>query len=719
MQFTNNTSDVKRSSILNLSKNTNQLQSPTIDYKKVEPLIQFTKKDRKGHFQMNVAKREIKEVPIKLAVRPAVLPGVLPGVRYPPSYSYPYSSPLPPPSPSPSILFAPIITETTDVQEPSNLNNNFLLLPLPLPLPLPRLAPLPPSKKMVLPFAPIITETTQVIIDSEPNSPKTYEYDLFDEKKIQPIVEKCLLQMIHEESHALLENEADDDDDLGEGPKTKFEEMIEPAVARIVQRIIKYDYAHEKHIFPGGETSSLNLDINYDEVYDYEMQEKGHFEAPPIEIKASLQPGMFNPMYNTPIENIPLREDAKILDIGSIYKMTTEDNKKFYDNELRSAAKSKWLRFGNGIETGSVIDMVLDKLHKKIYLVGHFKHVNRIPIQNVAVYDMRDKSWNPVGNGVPSVATCVAVYEEAQIVFVGGVFTKVGKGANQAFAHNIAAYYTLENKWIPLGEGLNRDCNTLVFDNKQEKLYAGGTFTCSGIQPMHYVGIYDLKTKTWTGLYGGETNGPCRTLMKTNNTDLYIGGLFTHAGNTDIHASYVVKYNLETQQWSDLAGGLQGYCNALAYDVSENVVYVGGTFNSVGNIESAKDAHHIAKYNIDEQTWDVLHGGVNNVVNSLNFDDVDQCLYVGGIFTHTYEDNILLNRIGKYTPLTNEWSSLSNHFENCMKTRDDDDGHDNVGLNGVCRVMNMDDKSLFIAGSFQIAGSITANSIVRYVVNRG
>ena len=343
--------------------------------------------------------------------------------------------------------------------------------------------------------------------------------------------------------------------------------------------------------------------------------------------------------------------------------------------------------------------------------------MNRIPIENVACYDMNAKTWSHVGNGIPSVATCVAVYEESQIVFVGGVFTKVGKGDSQTQAQNIAAYNVLENKWVPLGGGLNRDCNTLVFDKTNRKLYAGGTFNKTGAFPLYYVGIYDLDSDTWSGLFGGEINGPCRTLLKSNDTDLYIGGIFTHAGDTDIHASYVVKYNLETQVWSDLSGGLQGYCNALAYDASANMVYVGGTFNSVGYKESSLDAHHIAKYDVSNQTWDVLNGGVNGVVNSLCYDDFDQCLYVGGTFTHSSEENILMNRVGKFNPETNKWCSLANHFPN-SKIPTDDEGNDNVGLNGICRVMNMDDKSLFVAGSFQIAGSITANSIVRYVVNR-
>lgn len=537
--------------------------------------------------------------------------------------------------------------------------------------------------------------------------------DSLNYDRIAPIVEKYFAHMIEEDSRVVVE----DDADLSEGARSKLEEMLEPAVGRIVQRIIKYDYEQDKINFPLADSAAMNLDINYDEVYDYDQQEKSHFEAP---LLVPQPPGMYNPMYETAAElTIPPDNDQHTgLDVESVYK-GRDDSKVFYVNELRTEYKSrKWIRFGNGIETGNVLDMVLDKTNKKIYIVGHFKHVNRIPIDNVAVYNVTDNVWSHVGNGISSVATCVAIYEESQILFVGGVFTKVGKGENQTPANNIAAYYVLENRWISLGDGLNRDCTALVFDTKTEKLYAGGTFTHTGSSAMHYVGIYDLKTNVWTGLVGGEINGPCRCLMLANENDLYIGGLFTHAGDSDIHASYVAKYNLNEYTWNDLAGGLQGYCNTLAYDATENVVYVGGTFNSVGNKESYKDAHHIAKFRIATQTWETMNGGVNNVVNSLSFDEKDKCLYIGGAFTHTFEDNILLNHIGKFVPESDLWTPLANHFKNC-KIPTDDKGNDNVGLNGVCRVMNLDDTSLFVAGSFQIAGSITANSIVRYVVKRG
>lgn len=586
------------------------------------------------------------------------------------------------------------------------------------------------KKTMLLPFSPLKTKDTDVFIDSEPNSPKTYKYDLkpliektirtlefktedntktetpggvVSEEQIKPLVEKYLRQFIEEEdpSHHL------DYDDIPDCATTKFEELIEPAVARIVQRIIKYDYSHEKMSFINGDNVSLNLNVDYDEVYDYEYQEKGQFEK-----KIPLEPpGMYNPMYDTTNSVIPNSSNS-VTNMDDIYRDHAMNADHSLKNYMRFKPQSKlWIPFGNGIDKGNITDIAIDRIHEKMYIVGHFKHVNRAPIENVAVYDKKQRTWGNVGNGVPNIATCVAVHEKLQILFVGGLYTKVGKGSGQISAQNIAAYYILENKWVQLGEGLNRECNTIILDENNGKLYAGGTFTKSGDQTLNYVGVYDLNTGSWSSLPGGEINGPCRTLLKIKD-QLYVGGIFTHVGHEDdIHASYVAKYDLEQNTWSDLCGGLQGYCNALAYDPTENVIYVGGTFISVGYRENSQEAHHVAKYNIESQSWGIMCGGLNNVVNDLTYDPDEQCLYVGGKFTHTFDDNMLVNRICKFDKKQQKWLSLTNSIQK----HSNDEENDNVGFNGPCNIIKKDSNSVVIAGSFQIAGSITANSIVRYL----
>ena len=562
--------------------------------------------------------------------------------------------------------------------------------------------------------------------------------DIPTQKTIEELVEKYLETILRDTSSTV----EPDNSTIIETAKSRFEELIEPAVGRIVQRIIQYEYQGKEFLQPYGHDStvedygnvdednddahSINLDIQYGEVYDNPTE--GQFNAPIIETPDTMaieNPLMDRKKRKSIIEAITnpspyvRSEDTPNFDMGAVYQ---KEDKVMYENELRSEFRSsrKWVRLGNGIEKGSVLDVAMDRNNRRVYIVGHFKHVNRVAMENIAVYDITIRGWSQVGGGISGLVTCIAIYEKSQIIFVGGLFSKVGKGDEQVQAINIAAYYVKQKRWATLGGGLNRECSTLYFDESTETLYAGGSFTQSGTAPIHYVGLYDLASDTWTGLKNGELNGPCRTLCKVDK-DLYIGGLFTHAGmgHSDIHVSYVAKYSMETNTWSSLSGGLQGYCNALAYDAEENAIYVGGTFTSVGDREHAQNAHHIAKYYVEHQKWDVMGGGVNNVVNSLCFDSTHNSLYVGGTFTALHEDagTTVVNRIANYIPYTQKWQALPNHFPRC-KISQEDEGNDNVGLNGVCKVLSMDRKSLFIAGSFQIAGNITANSIVRYVIDR-
>ena len=555
--------------------------------------------------------------------------------------------------------------------------------------------------------------------------------ELPTQETIGKIVENYLESKIREKEDILeakkKENPDEDDEDEDEDEeKTYFEELIEPAVARIVQRILKYDYSGKEYLNTDHpheqDEKPFNIDIKYDEVYDYKQQERGQFEAPVVEYKMEKLPTMKNPLHQRRVSELGMEqykqptEDVSV-DLSTVYQ---KEEVVQYENELRSEFRSsrKWVRLGNGIDKGSVLDLTMDKTRRKVYIVGSFKHVNKVAMENIAVYDINIRGWHHVGNGVSGLVTSITLYEKSQILFIGGLFSKVGKGENQVQAQNIAAYYIQQNRWVNLGEGLNRECTTLYFDEAEEKLYAGGSFTQSGSEPLHYVGIYDLATNTWKPLNNGELNGSCRSLLKVDN-GLYLGGLFTHAGmgHSEIYVSYLAHYNLETSSWSSLSGGLQGYCNTLAYDPTEKALYVGGTFTSVGEREKAEDAHHVAKYYLEHQRWDTMVQGVNNVVHSLCFDTTNNCLYVGGNFTATHDGNIVVNRIVRYDPYNQKWIPLENHFPRC-KVSIEDEGNNNVGLNGVCKVLNIDKKSLFIAGSFQIAGNITANSIVRYVLQR-
>ena len=77
---------------------------------------------------------------------------------------------------------------------------------------------------------------------------------------IEELVENFWEKKFSEEV-AVNENLKQEDNDA---PKTRFEEWIEPAVARIVMRLTDYDYAGGKEYFSMDDSKSVNLDIQYD-----------------------------------------------------------------------------------------------------------------------------------------------------------------------------------------------------------------------------------------------------------------------------------------------------------------------------------------------------------------------------------------------------------------------------------------------------------------------
>ena len=86
--------------------------------------------------------------------------------------------------------------------------------------------------------------------------------------------------------------------------------------------------------------------------------------------------------------------------------------------------------------------------------------------------------------------------------------------------------------------------------------------------------------------------------------------------------------------------GLSFDVNAVA--VSGNSVYVGGGFVAAGNVE----AHYIARYDLNTQTWSPLGSGTPDAVTAILIDGND--IYVGGE-----------GFLSRWNTISNTWTSLS------------------------------------------------------------
>lgn len=520
-----------------------------------------------------------------------------------------------------------------------------------------------PPSVLQLPIPPYMTSSSEIIIDSQPPSPgrSCYLYTPNDvwtapaerlpititEEIIVPIVEKCLSQIFQDQLMKLSEPLSESSD--MEIPNSVLEELLQPTVARIVQRVIKYDcYYQEKLTFIPEQTevSLDNIDhVDYDDVYL------------PIVNNPIIISRKDNPIFEVDDATIP--SSPVHVDMGEIYNDGT-DIMLYYDNELRLPL------FGQG----SIMDMYIDQT-RIVYVTGGFK-------DNITSLDLANHKWKQIGDGLSHLGTSITG-DGKDTLFIGGIFSSVGKGESFCEVNNLVSYQLSTKKWRPLGKGPNSECSCLAYDIPNHKLYIGGSFTQIGNQEIHYIGVYDSLTESWSSLEGGNLNGPCRALcLDSVNQLLYVGGLFTKV-DEKMSLSYVGVYDLTNRCWGELAGGVQGHCNTLC--ICLNNLYVGGRFTNVGY--EMMEVHNIARYDISQKTWHNMSQGVNNVVNCIVEDLARNALYVGGSFYSSIETKETLISVGKYHIDSEKWEPLR------------------VELEGSCKTLKMDpnNTSLFIGKS--------------------
>jgi len=495
------------------------------------------------------------------------------------------------------------------------------------------------------------------------------------ENDLEPALERFITQVIS----CTVDNES---------PETKFEQMIGPTIEKLVRKILDAD--NEEKVDSDENTQDDERSVHYDDIYDFEIDDNSIQNIR----NALIRNNVVNPLFNKKEREHKALErntqDLPSLEMNNIYNNETEQ---YFDNELRSNVNThkRWFTYGSGVQKDVITSIFVDTKTKNLIICGLFRTVNMCQVRNIAMFNYERKEWNSIGGGLDNMATCITKHKD--YLFVGGVFSTVG---NDIPAKHIAKYHFPTKKWSSLGEGLNSECCALCYDEKTDKLYAGGTFTYSGKDSLQYIGIYDIQSDTWQKLVGGELNAPCRTLFLDGNMrQLYAGGLFTSAGVEN--TSYIAQYDMENEVWKSLSQGLQGYCNSIY--VHKHLLYAGGTFHCVGN--------NIAQYDIKTNTWKGLQEGLNGICNAVCVNNRGQ-IFVGGSFTNDNENDTVLNRVAMFDINENKWYPLEN-FYNTKNTEDYE-----TGLDSICKSMFITDENLFVVGSFQKAGNIDAGCIAKY-----
>ena len=168
--------------------------------------------------------------------------------------------------------------------------------------------------------------------------------------------------------------------------------------------------------------------------------------------------------------------------------------------------------------------MCLHLYQNRLVAGGFFSAIDGSPYgtySGIAAYN--DTIWNTLGNGFNNAVYALTVYNDT--LYAGGIFTTSRDGTTPL---NHIAKWT-GTTWQQVGEGLNDTVYTLTVDSVNNKLYAGGGFTQTGL------GVTAKHLAEWTGTnwqeVGGGTNRAVRALFAKDG-NLYVGGTFTKVGGT-------------------------------------------------------------------------------------------------------------------------------------------------------------------------------------------
>ena len=433
---------------------------------------------------------------------------------------------------------------------------------------------------------------------------------------------------------------------------------------------------------------------------------------------------------------------------GNFTKVYDTSNVEVYANYIAiwNVSGQYWSPLGtitsNGT-SGAIKSLDLDSSNQSLYVGGTFNIVRDsrlidLSMNNVAKWNIATQQWSPFGistsNGVNAGVYSFYRVVSSQILYVGGNFTTARDSSNVNISTKYIASWDIASQiWSPLGlnanNGTNSYVNAIIYNSVNSNLYVGGNFTTTSdsvntSQTANRVASWNTNTKTWSLLGTSASNGTSGIVnslhIDMSNQEIFIGGTFNVVRDSrlvDILINNVTKWNISRNQWVGIGGysystGSNNIINSYVYDNSKNIIYCGGNFTQVYDTSNIRlNANYIAIWNVTGQYWSPLgtitSNGTSGEIKSLELDSSNQVLYVGGTFNtgrDSRQVDITINNVAKWNIATQQWSSFGTTISNGV----------NSGVYAIDR--DISNQILYVGGNFTTASdAINANISTNYI----
>jgi hypothetical protein len=279
-------------------------------------------------------------------------------------------------------------------------------------------------------------------------------------------------------------------------------------------------------------------------------------------------------------------------------------------------------------------------------------------------------------------------------LYVGGLFSHAGG----VFTPRIARWNGVA--WWPMGSGMNQTVWGLYpfDDGTGENMYLAGNFTQAG-------GVSANKLARWNGISfsamgaGVQDDGAAITFYGFDEGDgetLFVAGNFVEAGDTQVN--YIARWHPDTETYSSVGGGTNSQINTLVAfdDGNGEQLYAGGWFTQAGGAS----ANRIARWNPTTQQWSTLGDGFEGPVLAMAvYDDGNgPALYVGGAFTNA--GGAEFDYVARWDTDQEAWSIVGGEMDG--------------GINDMIVYDDGTGAALYATGWFQNIGGQPINRIARW-----
>ncbi len=279
------------------------------------------------------------------------------------------------------------------------------------------------------------------------------------------------------------------------------------------------------------------------------------------------------------------------------------------------------------IVPAAITSMAITPDNTTLYIGGYFTSVDGVTRNHLAAINLETSELTGFNPNLNSHPVDLLVSPDGSTLFAAGFFGTVNGSSRNYFASFNIADGTLNS----LNPGTVAPILALAISPDGSTLYVGGYFPFWSPEPRSYLAAINPVTGDLTS-FDPQLNSPVNTLvLSPDGSTLYAGGGFTTVNNGAVSRNRVAAFNTATGLVTDLDPDVgDGQVNALAVSTDGAELYVGGTFTTV-NGDTPRN--RLAGFSTATGLATDFDPNMDNTVNALAFNNLQNSLYVGGVFT--------------------------------------------------------------------------------------